>query len=218
MLDAFGLYRPGHTPLHRLPAWVKVLLLVAVGVGMVITRGPAWTAGWYVGALAALASALPPLRATLRGLAPVAILAGLMGGYQWFRGDRTTALEFAADFIAISCCALAVTTSTPLDESMALISRAARPFRRVVPPEALALMFSLTLRAIPEVNSIMRDAFDAARARGLGRSPRAWLIPSAVRTFGWALAVGDAITARGLADEAADSPTEESPTRVAVAR
>jgi biotin transport system permease protein len=202
VLDVFGLYRPRHTPLHALPAWIKVIGLAGAAVGLVVMHGPFATAIWLVASIAVLASTLPPLHPTLRGLFPVAILSLVMGGYQWFRGDPTVAAEIAADFISISCCALALTTSTALDEAMGLVSKAARPIRKIIPQEAVGLVFALTVRAIPQITMILKDSADAARARGLGRSPRAMFVPATVRTFGWALAVGEAITARGLADPA----------------
>jgi biotin transport system permease protein len=154
-------------------------------------------------AIGLLVSALPPPAATLRGVVPVLVIAALTGAYQLRQGDTRLAVDLAADFVSLVCLALALTTSTPLDESMGLVSRAARPLRRWIPPEALALVFSLTLRAIPELTRILGESREAARARGLERSPRAMLIPSGVRAVGYAIDVGDAITARGLADEAA---------------
>jgi biotin transport system permease protein len=206
VIDAFGLYRPRRTPLHAIPAWLKVLGLTCGAVALLLTRGSVAATIGLVSAIVLLISTLPPLRPTLRGLFPVVVMAVLMGGYQWFRGDRAGAAEFAADFLAISCLALALTTSTPLDEAMGLVAWAARPFRRIVPPEAVGLVFALTARAIPQITMILQDSADAARARGLGRSARATVVPATVRTFGWALDMGDAITARGLAESASASP------------
>lgn len=205
MLDSFGVYQPRRTLLHLLPPWVKVLGLAVAALALFVVRGPVWTLVGLVASLGVLASTLPPIRPTLRGLWPIALLVVLMGGYQWFRGDRAGAAEFSADFVSVACLALALTTSTRLDDAVAFISKAACPLRRTVSPEAVGLVFALTARAIPEVTIILGDSADAARARGLGRSPRATLVPAAVRTFGWALAVGEAITARGLADDPGDA-------------
>jgi biotin transport system permease protein len=56
------------------------------------------------------------------------------------------------------------------------------------------------VRTLPEGARILSQSRSAARARGFSRSPRAILVPTALRTVGFALSVGDAITARGLAD------------------
>jgi biotin transport system permease protein len=212
MLDAFGVYRPRRTPLHLLPPWVKLLGLAASALAIFVFRGPVWTLVALVASLAVLVSTLPSPRPTLRGLWPIALLSVLMGGYQWFRGDRAGAAEFAADFLAVACLALALTTSTRLDDAVSLISKAARPFRRAVSPDSVGLVFALTARAIPEITTILGDSADAARARGLAHRPKATLVPAAVRTFGWALGVGEAITARGLADDPEADAGGETPT------
>ena len=58
----------------------------------------------------------------------------------------------------------------------------------------------IMLRAIPALLETFAETRDAARARGLDRSPRALLVPAAVRTVSRARATGDALAARGLAD------------------
>lgn len=201
-MGLFGLYRERRTPLHRAPAWAKMLGLVLAAAWLAWCTVPAWSVASMVAAIALLVSTLPPPAQTLRGVAPVIVLAAATGAYQLWQGDARLAVDLAADFVSLICLSLAVTTSTPLDESMGLVSAAARPLRRWIPPEALALVFSLTIRAIPELTRILAESRDAARSRGLDRSPRAMLVPAGVRTVGYALAVGDAITARGLADEA----------------
>ncbi|MBN2177177.1 MAG: energy-coupling factor transporter transmembrane protein EcfT [Demequinaceae bacterium] len=211
MLDAFGVYHPRRTPLHLLPPWVKLIGLALSAVAIFILRGPTWTLVGLVASLAVLASTLPPPRPTLRGLWPIALLTVLMGGYQWFRGDRAGAAEFAADFLAVACLALALTTSTRLDDAVSLLSRAFRPLRHRISPDSVGLVFALTARAIPEITTILGDSADAARARGLAKSPQATLVPAAVRTFGWALGVGEAITARGLADDPEPDSDGETP-------
>lgn len=201
MLDGFGAFRPRRTPLHLLPPWMKVLGLAAAAIAIFIIQGPMWTLVALLASLGVLVSTLPAFRPTLRGLWPVALLAALVGAYQWWRGDGEVASELAADFLSVACLALALTTSTRLDDAVDLVGKAARPLRRVVSPDSVGLVFALTARAVPEVTSILTESADAARARGLSRRPKATFVPAVVRTFGWALRVGEAITARGLADE-----------------
>jgi biotin transport system permease protein len=89
-----------------------------------------------------------------------------------------------------------------MEEVLDAISTLARPIRRILPPETLGLMFAMTLRAIPEAARLLVEARTAARARGLDRSPRAILIPAATRSVGFALQLGQALHARGIAEEA----------------
>ncbi len=200
MTSVFGIYRERRTPLHRAPASLKVALLVAAAGWLAWTTNPTWSVAALGASILVLASALPPAGPTVRGVLPVVVIAGLTAGYQAWQGNARLGIDLGADFVSLVCLALAVTTSTPLDASMGLVSAAARPMRRWVPPEALALVFSLAIRTIPEITRILAQSRDAALARGLGRSPRAMLVPAGIRTVGYALAVGDAITARGLAD------------------
>ncbi len=200
MIDLFGIYRPRRTPLHLLPAWVKTAMLFAAAVVFAFLHGPVPALISVAAAGALLASTLPYPRQTLRGLVPIAIIGAILVAYHWWQGEPARGVELAAEFAALVLLSLAITASTPMNAMLDLVSRAARPIRRIVPPEALALMVSLMLRGVPEVTRIMTQSRDAARARGLDRHARAMLIPAAVRTVGYALQVGDAITARGLAD------------------
>jgi biotin transport system permease protein len=211
MLDGFGIYRPRRTPLHALPVWAKCLGLASAAVAVFLVRDPVWTLVALVASLVILVSALPSPHPTLRGLFPVALLAAFVGAYQWWRGDGSAAPELAADFLTLACLALAVTASTRLDDAAAFIGKAALPLKKVVPPDSVGLVFALTIRAIPEATTILSESRDAARARGLSRRPRATLVPAAVRTFGWALRVGEAITARGLADGSPTAGGETQP-------
>jgi biotin transport system permease protein len=149
-----------------------------------------------------LLSTSPPAKPTLRGLALIALMAAVTVVFQVWRGEYAKAIDTAADIVAISALALAITCSTPMEEVLDAISKLARPIRRLLPPETLGLMFAMTLRAIPEAARLLIEARTAARARGLERSPRAILIPAATRSVGFALQLGQALHARGIAEEA----------------
>ncbi len=200
MVTVLGLYRPRRTPLHLSPAWVKMLGLALGSVVAFRLDGPEPTAVAAAVALILLASTLPPPRATLRGAALLTLFAALGGAYHWFFGDPRRGAEIALQAIAILLAALAVNCSTSSDDTLSVFVRLARPLRRWLPTAAIGLMFSIALRSIPEGARILGESRSAARARGLSRSPRAILVPTAVRVVGFGLQVGEAITARGLAD------------------
>lgn len=109
----------------------------------------------------------------------------------------------AADLVGIFALSLAVTGSTPMGELLDLAASAARPFRRIMPPAIPGLMFAIVIRVIPEVAHIMAQSKQALRARGIERSLRGLLTPTATRTVGFALDLGQALHARGIADDAA---------------
>ena len=199
--DPVGLYRPGDTPLHAAPVGPKLALLAALGVAVVIVRGP-WLALAALGlALGAGVVARLPWRATATGLAPVALTAVVLGGYQTWQRGPALGVEVAADLLSVVVAATVVTATTPVDALLDLLVGALRPLRRVgVDPQAVALAVALMLRTVPALGRLFAEVRDAARARGLERSPRAVLVPFAVRTVGRARATGEALAARGLGD------------------
>lgn len=199
-MASLGLFRPGSGPLHRLPALTKLLGLAALGVAVVVAGGPLASLALFGVAALALVLARPPVRTTVRGLAPLVVLAGLAAGYQVWRGDRTRAVEVATDLLSLVLAATAVTVSTPMADLLAVMVRVARPLRRWLPPEALALAVALMLRTVPALGRVLAETRDAARARGLGRDPRALLIPAAIRTVARAQATGQALAARGIGE------------------
>ena len=207
MTSLLGIYRPRNTPLHLAPAWFKALMLLAVAIVAVLLTDPVNSALVMGACLMLLISTGPPLRATLLGLLGIVVIASLSGIFHVWRGEVDRALDLAADLVGLVALALAVTSSTRMEEMLHLISRMLRPLRRIVPPETIGLMFALMLRVIPEVVRILSESRDAARARGMDRSPRAILVPTATRTVGFALQLGQALHARGIAEEG-DAPAK----------
>ncbi|MEX0914229.1 MAG: energy-coupling factor transporter transmembrane component T [Demequina sp.] len=207
MTSLLGIYRPRHTPLHLAPAWFKALLLIAVAIVAVLLTDPVNSALVMGACVMLLISTGPPLRPTLMGMLGIVIISALSGVFHVWRGELDRALDLAADLVGLVALALAVTSSTRMEEMLHLISRGLRPLRRIIPPETIGLMFALMLRVIPEVVRVLGESSDAAKARGMGRSPRAILVPTATRTVGFALQLGQALHARGIAEEG-DAPAK----------
>ncbi len=208
MNPALGSYRDGASPLHRLPAWSKVLGLFVWAVVTMIITDPVTALGLCAAALLLLVSILPAPRPTLKGLAFILLVAAATAAYQVYRGYIGAGIDIAADLVGLFALSLAVTGSTSMSEMLDFTSRAARPFRRILPPTIPGLMFAIMLRTIPEISRIMRESRDAARARGIRRNMTALMIPTATRTVGFALDLGAALHARGIGDEALhDAPT-----------
>ena len=199
-VDPVGLYRPGTTALHRLPAGGKLLGMLALGVALVVLRGPFTALIALAGSLVLALVARLPLRTTAVGLAPITITALVLGLYQTWQRGWPVGVEVAADLLALVLAATVVTATTPTDALFGLLSRALRPVRRWVAPESVALSVALMLRTIPALGRLFTEVRDAARARGLERSARAQLVPFVVRAVGRAQRTGDALAARGIGD------------------
>lgn len=211
MISLLGIYRPGTTPLHKASAGLKSLLLIVAVVVTMLVSDPVSSVGIMCAALLLLVSTAPPAKPTMRAMAAIMVIAVLTVTFQLWRGEVDRAIDVASDLTTVAALALAISCSTPMESMLDLVSRIVRPFGRILPPETIGLMFALTLRAIPEAARIFIEARTAARARGLERDPRAVLIPGATRTVGFALQLGQALHARGIAEEAKPERAQREP-------
>ncbi len=106
------------------------------------------------------------------------------------------------DLVALALGAVVLTSTTAINTMLDAIIRWIGPLRRVgVRPDRVALTFALAMRAIPGTIEIAQETRDAARARGLGKHPRAFLSPFVIRVVARAYETGDALAARGIGDD-----------------
>lgn len=194
------LYIPGDSPLHRLPAWLKLLALAAAGAGLFLLHDPRGLA------LACLVAALL-LRlagATVAGvwtqvsglawvLLAVALFTGCFQGWQ-------EALAVVLRIAAMVGLALAVTLSTRTSDLIAVCERVLMPLQRIglVDAGKVALALALALRFVPEIWRNFHEIREAQAARGLGANPAALIVPLVVLTLKRAQEVAEAIDARSL--------------------
>ena len=196
-----GAYQPGRTPLHRLPASVKLCGLLVLGIALAVIPGWASAVVALVVALAISAIAGIRLTALLRRLLVLLLVIGSLAAYLTWQHGWERAVAVVGDLLALALLAMVVTATTPVDEVLDVVSRAVRPLRGVgVNPDYVALAFSLVLRGIPMTLAIAEETRMAARARGLQRDPRALLAPMVIRTVAHARATGEALHARGIVD------------------
>ncbi len=201
----FGLHQPGTSWLHRLPAGAALVALAVASVVVVAVRGglPGLTVALVAlaGATVCHVTARLSWHRTRRGMLATGVVALLLGGYQtWTRG-WPVGVETAADLLALVLLASVVTATTRSDDLLDALQSAARPLRHIgLAPETVALACSLMLRSVPVLLDAAGQSRDAARARGLDRSPRALVVPAAVRMVGHARATGEALAARGLGE------------------
>jgi biotin transport system permease protein len=96
-----GIYRPGTTIWHRIPAGPKLGLVMLVSIAVVLLRDP-WAP------LAALAVALivsrwarVPARAVWRGLRPFLVVVAVLGAFQWSQRGWPVAVEVVSTTVAL---------------------------------------------------------------------------------------------------------------------
>jgi biotin transport system permease protein len=201
-MSMIGDYRPGITPLHRLPAGAKLVAMLVAAVGTVVARG--WVASLVAvgvaGALLAWSGA--GLRVTARALRGVAVAAVLLFAWQTWQHGWPRAVETVGDIVALVLLATVLTTTTRVQDILDAITVGLRPLRRLgVDPDRVALAFALTIRAIPATLELAVETRQAAQARGLERSLRARLVPFVIRVVARAQETGAALHARGVGDQ-----------------
>lgn len=196
-----GAYRPGRTLLHRVRPGAKLLGLVAFGVAVVVAPGwPSAVAALAVAAALALAAGLrlSELARIARGFALFGVL---LFAFQLWQHDWQHGVDAVAGLFALILAASVVTATTAVDDMLDTVTWALGPLRPLgVSPDRVALAFSLAIRSLPLAFALARETRDAARARGLERSPRALLVPFVLRMVAHARQTGAALQARGVDD------------------
>lgn len=202
MSELLGVYRPGTSLLHRLGPGPKLAFLAAWSIAVVMVRGPIASPVFLAIAVAVAAWSGLSLRRAARTMRGFLIMMAVVAAFQTWQRGIDVAVAVVASLGALFLMGLAFTATTAVDDLLTTIERLASHLRRVgVRPERIALSFALVLRALPAVLEVAKETRAAARARGLDRSPRAMLVPFAIRVVAHAYATGDALTARGLGDD-----------------
>jgi biotin transport system permease protein len=195
-----GLYHPGDSWLHRVPAGAKLVALAGL-VALVATINaplPLLALGALVAALYGTAGI--PARLALAQLRPLLWFGVVLAAIQvllagWLRAT----LVVGSLLVAVAAAGL-VTLTTRTTAMLDTLERALGPFRRFgVDPPRVALMLALAIRAVPVVSALAAEVRAAQRARG-GGDLRTFAVPFVVRTLRHADAVGEALAARGLDD------------------
>ncbi len=197
-----GSYIAANGPLHRLRPGAKLVGLFAFAAAAMALRSAS-------SAVIALAIALGlALLAGMRwrGLARVtlrfAVVGAILFTFQAWQNGWERGIAVVGTLFALILAASALTASTAVNDLTDTITWALRPFRRLgVHPEQVALAFSLALTAIPTVLALAQETHAAAKARGLERSPRAYLVPFVLRVVAHAQLTGEALQARGIGDD-----------------
>ena len=201
-MSMLGLYRPGSTLLHRLPAGAKLLGLLAAGGVVVVLRGPVSSVVLLGTALVLVAWSGAGLRLTLRALRGIVLVVTALAAYQAWQHGWPRAVESVGDLLTLVLLATVLSVTTAADEVLDAVTRALRPLHRLgVDADQVGLAFSLMVRAIPTTIAIADETRDAAVARGLQRDPRARLTPMVIRVVAHARATGEALHARGIGDD-----------------
>jgi biotin transport system permease protein len=200
-VNPLGLYVPGRSPVHRLPAGVKLVLLLLVGAGSLLLRDP-WqvlVASGVVLVLYGVAGLSP--RTVVRQLRPLLWVGAFTAVFHLLVNGWQRAVVVVGVLAVLVLLAALVTLTTRTTDLVDAVVVACRPLRVIrVDPERVGLLIALGIRCVPVVLGLAEEVRDAQRARGLTASPRAFAVPLLVRSLRHADALGEALTARGLDD------------------
>lgn len=196
-----GAFVARRSPLHLLPAGLKLLALAIGCTALLMVRTLPWVgvAASIVVALYAVGRIRP--REAWAQVRPMRWFVAVLLVVQMLITDAATAVSLTSRIVLAVALAGLVTLTTRTSELMAALERALQPLRRVgVDPSRVSLMMSLAIRSVPVVAGIAQRVRDAQRARGQERSIRAFAVPLVVGVLLYADTLGEALQARGMDD------------------
>ena len=194
-----ALYIHRDSPLHRLPAGIKLAGLAVFGAVVFFLPGLAWQALALIVVMLLYQVARLPVLEIARALKPVVVLVAAICAFQWFAVGPLAAATIGAHIITLVLLAALVTLTTPFSAMIDAFSRAAGLARPLgVNPHKVGLATALAVRFIPVLLDDFRAIQAARRARG-ARSPGVFAVgPLLIKTLRMAGALGEAIEARGF--------------------
>lgn len=202
MRSPLGLYRPGDSVLHRLPAGTKLLALVIVGMFSVLIQR--WW--WVVLASLLLVASLYLLAGFTmmimwRQLKPVVYLMAIMIVFHIWASGWQRAISVTGAMLMVIALAALVTLTTQTSALVAACQRAVTPLSRFgVDPDRVGLMLTLGIRCVPLIAGLAGQVREAQIARGQETVFKAFAVPLIVRALREADAIGEALMARGVDD------------------
>ncbi len=225
---------PGTTPIHRLWAGTKLIVVMAMGAGLAFS-GLLWGFA-VVAVLLLLAIIVARLSPALlwRGLRPLmlALLFGALlllltssgspllhiGPAVITRKGLNNAVKFPGLLLLLAVAAAIVNRTTPPADSVAALGVMLHPLRRLhLPVDELLTMVAISLRFLPILAEEVTRLRHAQTTRGLspgrgdlesrGRAMEGWLVSLVQANLRRAAELGEAMEARGYGDpEAREFP------------
>lgn len=198
MID-FSYAGRGSSWLHRRTAAQKLAALPILAIAVVAIPWP-WLIGVSAIAVVALFRSAGFGAATLWSqVRPLRWIVLILVLFQGLTRDWETATLVTGKLVITVALASLLTLTTRTTDLLDVLERVLERVPRV-DAERVALVFALTLRAIPVVAGLATDVRDAQRARGAGTDIRAYGVPLVVRSLRYSDALGEALVARGLDD------------------
>lgn len=201
-MNPVGLYQPGHSVIHRLPAGVKLAGLAAAVAGLLLLDDLRAFAAVGGASLVLYAVARVPARVAAAQLRPLVWFALLLLGVQVLLTDWPHALAVVSRLLLAVALAALVTLTTRVSAMLDALLVLLRPLARLgVRVDRVGLVLALTIRGVPVIAGILGTVREAHQARGVSGRPWQLLVPVLVRVLRHADALGEALVARGADDD-----------------
>lgn len=197
-MNPAGVYVPGASWVHRLPAGLKVVGLVIAVTAIVLARTPPAAGGALAISVAVLVSARLPWSAIRGGVRGLSILLVVVFLAQWWAEGPVEAAVGVGRVAASVVLAWTVSMTTRVSAMLVVLETGLRPLRVLrVSPDRAALTVALAIRCVPMLLDAVRAADDARLARGARRSVSSLAVPVVIRSLRMADGLGEALAARG---------------------
>ncbi len=195
---ALGLYVPRRSPIHALPAGMKVLGLAIAGMGLFFVQNWFILLGVVGLVMTLMAIAHLPGRSIWQQLRPlvvivlaIVVLHGVLTSWQ-------VGLAIALRLLALVGLAIVVSSTTKVSDMLALLERWLSPLRHMgINPGQVSLVIAIAIRFIPVLLEQLQAIQEAQQARGCDRHPVRLLVPLLIRMLYLARDLTDALEARG---------------------
>lgn len=187
-----SLYRAGNSPIHRLPVWLKLLLL-GFSVWAINAFGKGLVQALVVAGIVVLLYLMAGLSVKeiaiqfwrLKWFLLLILLPQL-----YFAGIGNGSFN-AVVVIATILLASLISLTTKTSEIVSLI-------QRITKSESIALLFGLSINAVPLVTGLANQVMETTRARGVRANPVRQLVTLFVVALRIADEFGEALAARGV--------------------
>lgn len=193
-------YVEGNSPLHRLPARLKLIFLALAAIGLFLNQSIAVSLACLCFAIVVvLASGLSARAAFLR-LRPVFLTILLVGLLTLLTSGSAQAAVTVLRLATLVLLATAITATTSMAAFIDEVTAFATPFERLglVRAADIGLAIGLVIRFVPDIVERYRILREAHLCRGLAVRPATLLVPLIIHTLRQADSIADAIDARGI--------------------
>lgn len=200
-----SLYFNSDSPIHSLPAGLKLSFLVVLGTTLFLISNIPPIVAALVGIFFLYIVAKIPFRLLIAQIKPALFLLAVIFLAQGLINSWELGLLVVVRFAVLILAASLVTLTTLTSDLVMAIERALSPFSRWVPVEKVSLAISLAIRFIPVIATLTKEVREAQRVRGLEKNIFAVAMPVVIRTLKMGDQVAEALDARSFdTDNTAD--------------